>query len=195
MLDDDKVAMHLKQQPDMFIRHDIRTPIDHNNCNLPIIANTACIMKELDVVEPHFKSSIASFNHKSVFTDHQTVEVNEIKCEIDFYFKMCCPCVGVEENANLTDTQKELLLWHCKLGESMHWIQELMHVHTSKEPNRKHSLMPTVIKPKFASTSNCPVQKCMSFELAHAKKHNPQVVCQQAIKEKEDFFLGQIPSW
>ena len=34
-----------------------------------------------------------------------------------------------------------------------------MHVHTAKEPNANYSLILTVIKPKFASTSNCPVPK------------------------------------
>ena len=66
--------------------------------------------------------------------------------------------------------------------------QELMHVHTAKEPNRKHFLMPIVIKPKFASTSNCPVPKCTSCKLACAKKCNPQVVQYHAIKEKEVFL-------
>ena len=64
-------------------------------------------------------------------------------------------------------------------------VQELMHVHTVKEPIKKHSLMLTVIKPMFASTSNCPVSKCTSCELVHAKKCSLQVVWQHAIKEKE----------
>ena len=59
-----------------------------------------------------------------------------------------------------------------------------MHVHTTREQNGKHSLVPT----KFTSTSNCPVPKCTSCELAHAKKHNPQVVQWQAIKEKESIL-------
>ena len=98
---------------------------------------------------------------------------------------MCCPCLGVEENVNLTNAQMEHLLWHLKLDASMHHIQELMYVHTAKEPNGKHSLMPTVIEPKFVSTPNCPVLKYTSCELASAKKLNPQVVQQHAIKEKE----------
>ena len=67
----------------------------------------------------------------------------------------------------------------------MHHIQELMHVHTAKEPNGNHLLMTTVIIPKFATTSNCPVPKCTPCELTLAKKCNPQVVQQQAIKEKD----------
>ena len=104
------------------------------------------------MIGPHFKSAMVSFNCYSVLTDHWNVEVDEFEYEFNFYSKMCCPCVGIEENLNLTNAQKELLLWHWISGISMHQIQELMHVHTAKEPNEKHSLMPTVIKPKFASS-------------------------------------------
>ena len=73
---------------------------------------------------------------------------------------MWCPCVGFEENVNLTNAQKKLLLWHWKLGITMHSIQELMHVCIAS--------MPTVTKPKFASTSNNPVPKYTYCELTHA---------------------------
>ena len=94
-----------------------------------------------------------------------------------------CPCVGVEDNVGLTNAQEKLLLWHWKLGINMHQIHELMHVHTAKEPDGKHSLMPTVIKSKCVSTSSCPFPKCTSCELANAKKYNPQVVGQHAVKK------------
>ena len=67
----------------------------------------------------------------------------------------------------------------------MYWTKKLLYVHTVNEPNGKQSLISTVIESKFASPSNCPVPKCKSYELAHAKKLNPPVVQQQAIKEKE----------
>ena len=54
---------------------------------------------------------------------------------------MCCPCVDIEENVNLTNAKKELLLWHWKLGINIHHIQELMHVHAAKKANGKHSLV------------------------------------------------------
>ena len=75
------------------------------------------------------------------------------------------------KNANLTNAQKELLLWWWKLGIRMPLIQKLTSVHTVKEPNVKHS-MPTVITPKFASTSKYPVSMCTFCELASAKKCN-----------------------
>ena len=60
-----------------------------------------------------------------------------------------------------------------------------MNEHTAKEPNGRYSLMPTVIKPNFASTSNYPVPKYTICELTHAKKCNSQGVQQHTIKEKE----------
>ena len=90
----------------------MRIPIKHHQSNLPIIDSTASTKKELDTMRAHFKSAMASFNHNSVFNDHGNVEVDEFKYEFDCYSKMCCPCVGVRENANLTNTQKGLLLWH-----------------------------------------------------------------------------------
>ena len=35
-------------------------------------------------------------------------------------------CVGSVENENLTVAQRELLLWHWKLGIGMQWIQAMM---------------------------------------------------------------------
>ena len=58
-----------------------------------------------------FTSSVASFNHNSVFTDWN-VDVDEYEYEFDCYSKMRCACVGVKENAGLTNAQMELLLWH-----------------------------------------------------------------------------------
>ena len=46
----DKVVMHLKQQPDMSISHDIKIPNDHHQSNLPIISNTTYTKKELDTI-------------------------------------------------------------------------------------------------------------------------------------------------
>ena len=180
--------MYLKQEPDMSIRYDIKILIDHHQSNLAIIYNTACKKKELDMVEPHFKSAMVSFNCNWVLTDHWNIEVDEFEDEFDSSTKMCCPCIGVEENVNITNAQKELLLQHWKLGTSMYHVLRLKHVHTAKKSNGKHSLMPTVFKLKFGSTSYCSFPKCTSCELTCAKKCDPQVVQQHATKEKKVFW-------
>ena len=96
----------------MSIEYDIRITVKHHQSNLPVIDNTAFTKKDLYAIRPHFKFTMASFNCNSVFTDHWNVEVHLFEYEFDSYSKINCPCVGVEENANLTNAQRELLHWH-----------------------------------------------------------------------------------
>ena len=95
------------------------------------------------------------------------------------------PCISVKENKNLSQGQKELLLWHWKLGISIRRIQELMRGHQSKDTNGKTTWIPPVIPTKFPQASNCPIPKCQTTELAREKCRNPKVVRQEALKEKE----------
>ena len=83
------------------MQHDIKTPIDHHHSNLPIITNTACNKKELDMIGLHFKLAMVSLKCNSVFTDHWNVEVNQFGYEFDVFFKMCCQSLGTEENVFL----------------------------------------------------------------------------------------------
>ena len=81
-LDGNKVVMHLKQKPDISMRHGTNIPIHHRQSNLPIINNTACTKKELNTIGPHFKSAMFSFNHNLVFSDHWNVDVDEFKYKL-----------------------------------------------------------------------------------------------------------------
>jgi hypothetical protein len=56
--------------------------------------------------------------------------VSSIFTQSDQTFFPCFPCVSDSENKNLTSPQRELLLWHWKLGINMYWVQELMHERT-----------------------------------------------------------------
>jgi hypothetical protein len=56
--------------------------------------------------------------------------VSSIFTQSEKTFFPCFPCVGNSENTKLTSPQKELLLWHWKLGINMYWFQELMHERT-----------------------------------------------------------------
>ena len=67
--------------------------------------------------------------------------------------QFCGPCVVSIENKNVTDTQRELLICHCKLGISMYHIQELMKYQTMEYPNGNKVFLPPVIFPKLISTS------------------------------------------
>ena len=90
--------MHLMQHPEVFIRNDIKIPIDKQKSNLPFLNHSVCTKKELDVIGPHFKSTMVLFDYNWVFNDYWNVEVDEFKYEFDSYFKMYYPCVWIEKN-------------------------------------------------------------------------------------------------
>ena len=78
------------------------------------------------------------------------------------------PCVGGLENENLLMAQKELLLWHWKLGIGMQRLQAMMRNKTFEDPCGRLQCHLPIIKTKFASTSSCVIPKCQSCELARA---------------------------
>ncbi len=82
----------------------------------------------------------------------------------------CFPCVGDSLNSNLTSAQKELLLWHWKLGINMYWVQTLMRERTYEDPLGRRTVLPPIIKPKFPSARNCVVPACQSCLIACAQK-------------------------
>ncbi len=45
-----------------------------------------------------------------------------------------------------------------------------------EEPNDNKTVLPAIIKPKFASARNCIVPPCQSCLLARARKHSPNVL-------------------
>jgi hypothetical protein len=62
-------------------------------------------------------------------------------------FFPCFPCFGNSGNKNLTSPQRELLLWHRKLGINMYQVQEVMRERTFEEPLGKCTVLPPIIKP------------------------------------------------
>ena len=89
----------------------------------------------------------------------------------------------MDENETLSLAQKELLLWHLKLGTNMQHIQELMRVSEMKDPNGAITTMNRVIKPKLNGAANCPAPQCESYNLSRAKQRKPKVA---KVKEVED---------
>ena len=51
---------------------------------------------------------------------------NMIKNEYEPYNQFCCLCFGSSENQNLSNAQRDFLLWNWKWWISMHIIQEMM---------------------------------------------------------------------
>lgn len=64
------------------------------------------------------------------------------------------PSLTVKSNVNLTNIQKELLLWHWKTGISMSHLQELMVLHQAQDINSLQDMM-TCAMCYFAHFQNC----------------------------------------
>ena len=80
------------------------------------------------------------------------------------------PSVLAHDNVNLSRAQKELLLWHNKLGISMPRVQELMRSIEMEEPSGASSVAPPVIKPKIPQSSSCPLPTCQSCQMTRARQ-------------------------
>ena len=75
--------------------------------------------------------------------------------------------VADETNQNLTASQKELLVWHWKLGHAnFQWIQTLCRHSTT---DTKRCVLPT----KFDKTSSCPAPKCAACMLGKQARRTP----------------------
>ena len=67
----------------------------------------------------------------------------------------------------------------------------MMVEHKAVSPEHDAVIMPQVIKPKFKLTSSCPIPLCTACELSRAKKQNPGVTTQAAVKEKEGILAAE----
>ena len=89
--------------------------------------------------------------------------------------------VLVDENINLTNPQKELLLWTHKLGVSMHHIQPLMKIANVVEPSSRKSVKDKIIIPKYNSAATCDIPKYRSCEQARAKQRKSKQTKTKAV--------------
>ena len=181
----------------------IMIPIEKQSTNLPVVYDVACTDYERETYGQNLRSALAKHHmdfkgswsqariglsrHQPRLNIHRqwNSKVEEFEFEYQATKAMCCPCVGDDANSNLSGPQRELLLWHWKLGISMTRIQALMVEHEAVDMNKESVIMPQVIKPTFKTTSSCPIPLCTACELARAKKRNPEVSKQKAIEEKQ----------
>ncbi len=200
------VVMHLPSKGRGHPGRKINIPIDLRGTNLPVIFDVSCNEQHKRVGREQLRSSLArhamdfngsweeaqqSLQLRSIGADRNW---NKDREEFEYEFKameaMVCPCVGDDANSNLTGPQRELLLWHWRLGCSMKRVQQLMVEHEAVDTSDESVIFPQVIKPRFKSSSSCPIPLCTACELARAKKRNPKVIQQKAIEEKEGILAA-----
>jgi hypothetical protein len=192
------------QRVEMFIDHlRIGIGIDPSASNVPMVYNCSVSAQEMKDHAPFIRSALPKYEMKMDFLGGWSSEVlkswnlasEEINSEFGHYCRASgfgLPNVGVDTNVNLTSAQKELLLWHWKLGISMQRIQELMRVVEVHEPDGAISTMDRVICPKIRSASTCPIPLCQSCQLSRAiKQRKPSVTKSKAVPEEAAvLFLG-----
>ncbi|KAL7465924.1 hypothetical protein ACHAXS_006229 [Conticribra weissflogii] len=139
------VSMTLARQGPNLPQHYVEIPIDIKQTNLPIVFGVSCTDVERQEIGIHLRSCL--MKHRLDFGDSYAQAQTALSRErlgfvrrwrndleaFDYEFqetqRFCCPCVGDDSNQNLTGPQRELLLWHWKLGVSMRRIQSMMVEH------------------------------------------------------------------
>lgn len=172
--------MSMPPRPDGKPTHFLKFPLDERS-NVPTVHGISCTKEERKCIGPHLSDIFAKA--ALTFDSDWTVEVDELVHDLPLMAKVFST-VGSSTNVNLSGAQRELLLWHWRLGISMSRIQELMLPHSAKDANGMVDLMPTIIHPKFATASNCIIPKCAACKLSRARRRSPAVMRQQAIDEQ-----------
>lgn len=177
----------------MFIDHfRIDIPIDRHASNVPMVYNCNVSLQEMKDHGPYIRSALPQYERKVDCLGHWSeenfrqwkVSTTVIDQEFDHYSEhFGLPNVATDDNKNLTSAQKELLLWHWRLGIGMQRVQELMRVVEVEEPNGAISTMDRVITPTIKSAATCPIPICQSCQLSRARLRKPEITKSKAIPE------------
>jgi hypothetical protein len=180
----------------MFIdRLKIRVEIDHAQSNVPIVADCSVSQEKMQEHGPFIRSALPKYERKMDFLGGWSSQHYQnwklALTAVDSEYGHECGVSGfglqnvaTDPNVNLSSAQKELLLWHWKLGISMQQIQELMCVVEMEEPDGKVLTMDRVICPRIRSAATYPIPICKSCQLAGARQRKQTVVKSKAIPEE-----------
>jgi len=182
----------------------VTIPIDKDCTNLPVVHNSFVSQKAKRQHASKFRSALnatgiyAALDYFANVSTKIGGHLSTLSRLQGLFFSF--PCVGGLANENLSNAQKELLLWHWRLGVGMQHIQAMMRNRTFGDPFGRSHVHPPIIKAKFASTSSCTIPKCQSCELAWARQRTPNVKRMQANEDskgaisQEQFKVGDFIS-
>ena len=186
----------------------IEIAINGDAGNVPMIYKSACTAEEIKNIGPHIRSALPHYERKIDFFGSWSsnnfanwgLDLQSDKFDTCGVFGLQVRNVGLDANTNLSNAQKELLLWHFKLGVSMRHIQQLMKVAEIKEPNGRVSVMDRVIVPKINAASNCNIPMCQTCQMSSAKQRKPNVSKSKVVESsvgsisKEQYQTGDFVS-
>lgn len=184
MVGQKSVLMNL-WHPDGKPSHVLEFPL-HDQSNVHTVVNVSCTAKERETFGPLLYPAIAK--HVLAFDDDWRCLAYEV--EHDFLSASIYPTLTDSSNVNLTEGQKELLLWHWKLGISMSRIQKLVVPHCAKDANSLQDMMPCVITPTFKTAATCLIPRCAACELSRAQHCPTGSTKQLAVEEKEGILAA-----
>jgi len=155
---------------------------DNLGSNLPMIYGCHVPPQKMKEHGPYIRSALSNYQRKTdafgSFSGESfqnwnlsTVAIDEEFDKLASSFWYGLPGVGVPDNHNLSSAQKELLLWHWKLGISMQRVQQLMQVAELHESSSAVTAMDRVIVPRIKAAATCPISMCQSCQLSHARLH------------------------
>ncbi len=139
----------------------ISIPIDRDATNLPVVHNSFVSEKVKREHASKFQSALpatwlyAALDYfANVSVDQNLSTLLRKQGPVSSF-----PCVSGLKNDNLLMPQKELLLWHWKLGIGMQRLQAMMMNRIFEDPFGRLQCHPPIIKTKFASTSSYAIPK------------------------------------
>ncbi len=164
----------------------IHIDIIWDQANLPVVRDSFVSEKAELSLAPLFWSGMYRTNLSVLdFLGEIEHSISSIVSNAESNCFPCFPCVHDSENANLTSPQRELLVWHWKLGICMYQDQELMRERTYEEHLGQCTVLPPIIKAKFPSAQNCVIPLCQLCLLARAQKRTPNVKQTRDLPESE----------
>ena len=135
----DHTMMHIGDM-NTGLRADVIVAIDRQGPNVPMLFNVSVTADKMERISPHINSALPRMERHTDFLGSYSKEhyadwsMDSVEAEFDHFSGFCGPCVASDANQNLSSAQEELLLWHWKLGISMHRIQELMREIPMEDP-------------------------------------------------------------
>ncbi len=180
------------------MQHQIKVPIDPGS-NLPLLRDVSTTGLEKQRARPHFVQSIRMHQHfcGSFFGRWRTsYDPDDDEGEDDvFEFRPflhevrslnSLNCVTQGHNPNLSNGQKELLLWHYRLNCSLKRVQHLMNEHVRVDEDGNETVIEPVIQTQFAEAKTCSTDiKCATCEIARARVQKPKTSKSTRNKSKD----------
>lgn len=159
------------------VNHRIEVPMEKGS-NLPMIFDCATTAEEKERARPYFEKSLRLHSHfcgeffaawKLSFDPDEDDQEEVYEFTPFQHLSTLSNCVTSDENPNLTQGQKELLMWSYRLQCSPRRVQHLMQPHTRTDAEGQKVTIAPVIPVQHPDALTCsPDIKCATREVARA---------------------------